>query len=84
MEDKNDLKMSTLLQAHCQSPTIQRFYLSFVKELAKPARVTTFQDGLRIAHAQKNKINLCFVDRLVQFDNDKNAKLNGWQTDGCE
>ncbi|CAK7055091.1 MAG: hypothetical protein PETM_02331 [Petrimonas sp.] len=39
-----------------------------------PARVTAFQDGFRIAHAQKNKINLCFVDRLVQFDNDKNIK----------
>ena len=43
---------------------------------ASPARVTAFQDGFRIAHAQKNKINLCFVDRLVQFANDKyiNAK----------
>ena len=39
-----------------------------------PARVTAFQDGFRIAHAQQNKINLCFVDRLVQFDNDKNIK----------
>jgi len=37
---------------------------------AFPALVTAFQDGFRIAHAQKNKINLCFVDRLVQFDND--------------
>ncbi len=37
---------------------------------ASPARVTAFQDGFRIAHAQKNKINLCFVDRLVQIDND--------------
>ena len=37
---------------------------------ASPARVTAFQVGFRIAHAQKNKINLCFVDRLVQFDND--------------
>ena len=41
-----------------------------------PARVTAFQDGFRIAHAQKNKINLCFVDRLVQIDNDKKIKLN--------
>ena len=39
-----------------------------------PTRLTAFQDGFRIAHAQKNKINLCFVDRLVQFDNDKNIK----------
>jgi len=58
---------------------------------ASPARVTAFQDGFRIthglfifkgireccafAHAQKNKINLCFVDRLVRIDNDKNIKL---------
>ena len=41
---------------------------------ASPARVTAFQDGFRIAHAQKNKINLCFVDRLVQIDNDKKIK----------
>ena len=41
---------------------------------ASPARVTAFQDGFRIAHAQKNKINLCFVDRLVQIDNDKKLK----------
>ncbi len=68
-------------------------YQSFVKELAKPARVTAFQDGFRITHglfiykgvreslrlfthAQKNKINLCFVDRLVQIDNDNKIKLN--------
>jgi hypothetical protein len=38
------------------------------------AHVTAFQDGFRIALAQKNKINLCFVDRLVQFDNDKKVK----------
>ena len=39
-----------------------------------PARVTAFHDGFRIAHAQKNKINLCFVDRLVQIENDKKIK----------
>jgi hypothetical protein len=66
--------MPAHLQAHCQSHKSQRFNLSFVKELASPARVTAFQDGFRIAHAQKNKINLCFVDRLVQFDNDKKVK----------
>ena len=42
---------------------------------AFPARVTAFQDGFRIAHAQKNKINLCFVDWLVQIDNDKKNKI---------
>jgi hypothetical protein len=61
---------------HCQSPTSQRFNQSFAKECACPTHVTAFQDGFRIAHAQKNKINLCFVDRLVQFDNDKKIKLN--------
>jgi len=43
---------------------------------ASPARVTAFEGGFRIAPAQKNKINLCFVDRLVQFDNDLKIKLN--------
>ena len=41
---------------------------------ASPARVTAFQDGFRIAHAQKNKINLCFVDRFVLVANDKQKK----------
>lgn len=63
-----------ILQAHCQSPTSQPARQSFVKELAKPARVTAFQDGFRIAHTQKNKINLCFVVRLVQIENDKKIK----------
>ena len=61
---------------HCQSPTSQRFNQSFAKECACPTHVTAFQDGFRIANAQKNKINLCFVDRLVQIDNDKKTKLN--------
>jgi hypothetical protein len=63
---------STLPKPH--EPTLQRFNQSFVKELAKPARVTAFQDGFRIAHAQKNKINLCFVDRLVHITNDLKIK----------
>lgn len=41
---------------------------------AFPAHVIAFQDGFRIANAQKNKINLCFVDNLVLFDNDKKIK----------
>jgi len=64
------------LQAHCQSPTSPSHCQSFVKEPAKPALVTAFQAGFRIAHAQKNKINLCFVDWLVQFDNYKKNQLN--------
>jgi len=59
---------------HCQSPTSQRLYQSFAKECACPTHVTALQVGFRLAHAQKNKINLCFVDRLVQFDNDKKVK----------
>ena len=43
---------------------------------AFPAHVSAFQDGLGFAHAQKNKINLCFVDRLVQIEDDKIIKLN--------
>ena len=38
------------------------------------ARVTDFQDGFWIAHAQKKQSNLCFVDRLVQIDNDLKIK----------
>jgi CMP-2-keto-3-deoxyoctulosonic acid synthetase len=56
------------LQAHCQSRTSQRYNQSFVKELANPAQVTAFQDGFRIAIAQKNKINLRFVDTKEQLD----------------
>ena len=41
---------------------------------ASPARVTAFEGGFKIAHAQKNKINLCFGDRLVQIENDKKNK----------
>lgn len=44
------------------------------KSLQMPAHVTAFQDDFRIAHAQKNKINLCFVNRLVQIENDKKIK----------
>jgi hypothetical protein len=43
---------------------------------AFPAHVTAFQDGFRVAHAQKNKINLCFVDSLVQIGNYKKTNLN--------
>jgi hypothetical protein len=43
---------------------------------AFPVHITAFQDGLRIAHAHKNKIDLCFVDRLVQIENDLKIKLN--------
>lgn len=46
--------MPTRLQAHCQSPTSQRYNQSFVEGLAKPARITAFQDGL-FANAQKTK-----------------------------
>ncbi len=70
-----------LLQAHCQSHTAcpdpsgsQRYHQSFVKELPKPAQVTAFVGGFRIAHAQKNKINLYFVDRLVPIDKKIEAK----------
>ena len=41
---------------------------------ASPTRVTAFEGGFRIALTHKNKINLCFVVRLVQIDNDKKVK----------
>jgi hypothetical protein len=46
------------------------------KASAFPAQVTAVEGGFRIALPQKNKINLCFVDRLVQIVNDKKIKLN--------
>jgi len=79
--------VSTFASPH--EPTLQP--KACKRASAFPARVTAFQNGFRIAHAQKNKINLpvpqaglCFVDRLVQIDNDKKIKLNDWQTDGYE
>ncbi|PKP17106.1 MAG: hypothetical protein CVU05_16130 [Bacteroidetes bacterium HGW-Bacteroidetes-21] len=51
-------------------------YPKLCQRACKVSPSTAFQDGFRIAHAQKNKINLCFVDRLVQIDNDKKIKLN--------
>ena len=62
--------VSTFASPH--EPTLKP--KAFKRASAFPAHITAFKDGLRIAHAQKNKINLCFVDRLVQFDNDKNIK----------
>ena len=61
---------------HIAKPHKPTLKPKLVKEYAMPTRATAFQDGFRIAHAQKNKINLCFVDRLVQFDNDLKIKLN--------
>lgn len=58
------------LQTHCQSPASQRSNQSFVKEFAKPTQVAK---GI-FAITQKNKINLCFVDRFVQIENDLKIK----------
>jgi len=57
--------------AHLQAPRANSSTKACKRASASPAHVTAFQDGFRIAHAQKNKINLCFVDRLVHIDNDK-------------
>jgi hypothetical protein len=62
------------LQAHCQSLTCQRLNQSFVKELTKPTRFA--HRALGIANAQKNKINLCFVDSLVGFEKMIDLELN--------
>jgi len=74
-----------MMEINCQ-PTVVSTFASPHKPTLKPkackrasafpARVTAFQDGFRVAHEKKNKINLCFVDRLVQNDNDKKIKLN--------
>lgn len=53
---------------HIAKPHMPTLKPKLVKEYAMPARVTAFQDGFRIAHAQKNKINLCFVDTTVKID----------------
>jgi hypothetical protein len=62
----------THLQAHCQSPTSQRSNQSFVKELAKPARVTAFQDGFRITH--KEFLIKVFVNRFAYLPTLKKTK----------
>ena len=64
--------VSTFASPH--EPTLQP--KACKRASASPAHVTAFQDGFKIALAQKIKINLCFVDRLVQIDNDNNIKLN--------
>jgi len=64
--------VSTFASPH--EPTLKP--KAYKRASAFPTHVTAFQDGFRIAHAQKNKINLCFVDRLVQVDNDKKIKIN--------
>jgi len=43
------------LQAHCQSHTSHRQNQSFVKELAKPAQLTAYMGGFKIARSQKTK-----------------------------
>jgi hypothetical protein len=57
-----------------QEPTLKP--KAFKRASVFPAHITAFQDGFRIAHAQKNKINLCFVDILVQIENEKKLNLN--------
>jgi len=42
------------LQAHCQSPTIQRFNQSFDKELAKPTQVKLFLKNFPTLQKIKN------------------------------
>ncbi len=74
--------VSTFASPHSLSRFIGKPTLkpkAFKRVSASPARVTAFQDGFRIARAQKNKINLCFVDRLVQLDNDKQTDMNEHQ-----
>ena len=46
------------------------------KACKRASAFTTHFGKAILSNAQKNKINLCFVDRLVQIDNDKKIKLN--------
>ncbi len=62
------------LQAYCQSPTSQRSNQSFVKKLTKPTRFA--HRALGFGHAQKNKINLCFVGSLVRVERLIKLELN--------
>ena len=41
---------------HIAKPHMPTLKPKLVKEYAMPTRITAFQDGFRIAHAQKNKI----------------------------
>lgn len=51
------------------------------KELTKPAQVTAFKGGFRVALPQKNKINLRSVDSFVQIEKTIKETLNDWKTD---
>jgi hypothetical protein len=43
---------------------------AYKRASAFPAQVTAFEGDFRIALSQKNKINLCFVVKIVWFEND--------------
>ncbi len=49
------MNMPPYLQAHCQSPTSQRFIQSFVKELAKPTQLPPFRTVLGLPTLKKTK-----------------------------
>lgn len=76
------------LQAHCQSPTSQRYNQSFVKELAKPAQKKNFKISLPLfkekiktrqhtgdTDIKENETNDKF-NMKVQFDSDTRADKN--------
>ena len=66
--------MPAHLQAHCQSPTSQRFNQSFVKELAKPTREKNFKIFLsRLKEKIKTRQHTGDTDRK---ENEKNDKFN--------
>jgi len=53
------------LQAHCQSPTSQRYNQSFVKELAKPAQEKNFKIFLpRIKEKNKTRQHTGDIDSI--------------------
>ncbi len=63
--------MPAHLQAHCQSPTSQRFNRSFVKELAKPAPEKNFKIFLPLFKKIKTRQHTGDTDRKENRTNDK-------------
>ncbi|MBK8805168.1 MAG: hypothetical protein IPO21_00390 [Bacteroidales bacterium] len=89
MGNKDNARESTVVSSFASPhmPTLNGEALSNtfknqLKLVSKPKaykRASAFTMHLAKAissNAQKNKINLCFVDSLVQIDNDKKIKLN--------
>ncbi len=67
LKDSQHTVVSTFASPH--EPTLSP--KAYKRAFASPAQVA--QRALMFADPQKNKINLCFVDRLVQIEKDSNS-----------